>query len=157
MKKFALPKHHGFTLIELMIVVAVIALLAAIAIPSYNAYIQRSHRAEAKNFLMAVAQRLEQNYSLSGSYNVTQDGVAVGAPFIVQAGLSQVPAGDAARYNISFVGGAPAAAAFVLQAVPVNAQVGDECGILLLNQQNLKGANNVLDNRAELTVRCWGR
>ncbi len=139
-----------------MIVVAVIALLAAIAIPSYTGYIQRSHRAEAKNFLLAVAQRLEQNYTLSGSYNLTQDGAAVNQAFITQAGLSQVPPSGGVRYNISFAAG-PAAATYTLQAVPVNAQLNDECGILLLNQQNLKGANNILDNRAELTVRCWGR
>lgn len=159
-------KHHrlpsavrGFTLIELMIVVAVIGILAAIAFPNYNAYIQRSHRAEAKNFLQAIAQRMEQNYSLSGSYNATQDGVAVAAAFITATGMSQVPlaGGGSPRYNISFVAGQPTAATFTLQAVPVGAQAGDTCGTLLLNQQNLKGANNVLNNRAPLTIDCWGR
>ncbi|OOG79427.1 hypothetical protein B0E41_23905 [Hydrogenophaga sp. A37] len=159
-------KHHrppsaarGFTLIELMIVVAVIGILAAIAFPSYNAYILRSHRAEAKNFLQAIAQRMEQNYSLSGSYNATQDGVAVGAAFIAATGMSAVPlgGGPATRYNISFVLGQPTAGTFTLQAVPVGAQASDTCGTLLLNQQNLKGANNVLDNRAMLTIDCWGR
>lgn len=141
----------------MMIVVGVIGILSAIAIPSYNEYIRRSHRAEAKNFLQGISQRLEQNYSLSGSYNTTQDGAAVAAAFIAATGMSQVPLSGAARYNISFVAGQPTAATFVLQAVPVGAQAGDRCGTLLLNQQNLKGANNVLDNRADLTLECWAR
>lgn len=149
---------RGFTLIEMMIVVAVIGILAAIAIPNYNEYIRRSHRAEAKNFLQAIAQRLEQNYTLSGSYDTTQAGVAiVPAAFIGATGMSQVPLGGAVRYNISFVAGQPTAATFVLQAVPVGGQAGDRCGTLLLNQQNLKGANNILNNRAPLTIECWGR
>lgn len=157
--KTAQKFQQGFTLIEVMIVVAVIGILSAIAFPSYTAYIQRSHRAEAKNFLQSVAQRLEQNYSLSGSYNATQDGVAVGAAFINATGFSTVPAGGPARYNIAFVAGSPTAGGYVLQAVPVGSQASDTCGTLLLNQQNIKGAGSppVLNNRAQLTLDCWGR
>lgn len=140
-----------------MIVVAVVAILAAIAIPNYAEYVRRSHRAEAKNYLQAISQRLEQNYDLAGRYDATQDGVAIGAAFITASGMSQVPAGAAARYNISFVPAQPTAATFILQAVPVGAQVGDRCGVLLLNQQNLRGANNILNNRAPLTIECWNR
>jgi type IV pilus assembly protein PilE len=58
----------GFTLIELMIVVAVIGILSAIAYPSYQQYIARSYQAEAKAELLQLAQRLEQFYSNSGNY-----------------------------------------------------------------------------------------
>ena len=48
--------HKGFTLIEVMIVVAIVGILAAIALPSYNEYIRRGHRAEARAALLQGAQ-----------------------------------------------------------------------------------------------------
>ncbi len=156
-KTSLLRSARGFTLIELMIVVAVIALLAAIAVPSYAEYIRRSHRAEAKNFLMGIAQRLEQNYTLSGSYNENQAGNAIAQAFINSTGMAQVPAGGAARYNITFAAGQPQAGTFTLIATPTGAQTGDTCGVLMINQQNIRGAGGVLNNRAQLTLDCWGR
>lgn len=158
-------KHQGFTLIEVMIVVAIIGILSAIAYPSYTAYVQRSHRAEAKNYLQTVAQRLEQNYTLSGRYNALQNGDPINntTTFIADTGFAVVPAGGPARYNISFAPPtAPATAnptpgSFILQAVPTGAQANDACGTLLLTSQNIKGADNVLNNRAPLTLDCWGR
>lgn len=157
MKTFAMSQHRGFTLIELMIVVAIVGLLAAIAIPSYNEYIRRSHRAEAKNSLLAIAQRLEQNYTVAGRYDQNQGGAPIAQPFLNQTGLSVVPAGGPARYNITFAAGQPAQGTFTLIATPVGGQLGDRCGVLMINQQNIKGANGVLNNRAPLTLECWQR
>lgn len=61
-------KNYGFTLIELMITVVIVAILAAIAYPSYTRYIARGHRAEAKAKILQLAQQLEQTYSNTGSY-----------------------------------------------------------------------------------------
>jgi type IV pilus assembly protein PilE len=157
-------KHHqrtrtqGFTLIELMIVIAVIGILAAIALPSYNRYVLRSHRAEAKNMLMATAQRLEQNYTLSGSYAQTQGSAVpdINTATITAWGFGQTPLNGPARYNITFAAGNPTAITFVLLATPVGGQAADTCGVLLLDNRNLKGANGQ-NNRNQVTRECWDR
>ena len=157
-------KHHqrtrtqGFTLIELLIVIAVIGILVAIALPSYNQYVIRSHRAEAKNMLMATAQRLEQNYTLSGSYAQTQGSavIDINTATITAWGFGQVPLNGPARYNITFAAANPTAVTFVLLATPVGGQSADTCGVLLLDNRNLKGANGQ-NNRNQVTRECWDR
>lgn len=153
--------ERGFTLIELMIAVAVVAILSAIALPSYNQYVLRSHRAEAKNMLLAVAQRLEQNYTLSGSYDTTPGNAApnINNAMLGTWGLSQAPLSGAPRYNISFQAAPaqPTPITFVLLATPVGAQIADTtCGVLLLNNVNLKGAAGQ-NNRSQVTRDCWDR
>ena len=58
----------GFTLIEVMIVVAVIAILAAVAVPSYHDHLRKSRRAAAQSHLMDVAQRQQQYLLDARSY-----------------------------------------------------------------------------------------
>ncbi|RQW27223.1 type IV pilin protein [Rhodobacteraceae bacterium CH30] len=71
-------RNSGFTLIELMIVVAVVGILSAIAYPSYQQYIARGHRAEAKAAVMQMAQQLEQRYSNSGSFSGATNNISTG-------------------------------------------------------------------------------
>jgi type IV pilus assembly protein PilE len=63
-----MTKHRGFTLIELLIVVVVVAILAGIAVPSYRAYVLRSHRVEGKSALLAVATAQEKFYLQNNRY-----------------------------------------------------------------------------------------
>ena len=156
-------QHQGFTLIEVMIVVAVIGILTAIAVPSYNAYTLRSHRADARNFLLSISQRLEQNYTITGTYLRTQDAAAddIDDDWIDNNGFGRVPVSGPARYNIVFNGGVPANAfTYVLLAVPAGAQVGDRCGTLVLDQSGRKGAGTgatAVAPRANTTLECWSR
>ena len=90
-------RNQGFTLIELMIVVVVIAILAAIAIPSYRSHICKVERNQAKSDLMGLAQAMERFYTTNNfSY---LNGAAV--PTAASIFRSQSPADGAARFTLA--------------------------------------------------------
>ncbi|SPE32874.1 putative Prepilin-type N-terminal cleavage/methylation domain-containing protein [Burkholderiales bacterium] len=62
------PAARGFTLTDLLIAVAIVAILAAIAIPSYSVYIVRAQRAAAKAVLLQTSQAMERYYTVNGAY-----------------------------------------------------------------------------------------
>ncbi|OGB34489.1 MAG: hypothetical protein A3F78_20250 [Burkholderiales bacterium RIFCSPLOWO2_12_FULL_61_40] len=152
-------KLRGFTLIELMITVVIVGILSAIAIPSYTQHVLRGNRAEAKNTLLALAQRLEQNYTLSGSYVRTQGATIddIDNTTIAAWGLNQIPLSGAARYTITFQVASPTTTAFTIIATPTGSQSSDTtCGVLTLDNRNLKGAAGQ-NNRHQTTRDCWDR
>ncbi len=123
-------RQEGFTLIELMIVVAVVAILAAIALPSYNDSVRKGRRGQAKADLMELAQILERHYTVHGSYLNNRDGTAFALP------VTQSPQQGTAFYTIS----APtrSAGSFVLSAAPTGAQAVDTCGSLGVSHTGLR-------------------
>lgn len=112
--------QRGFTLTELMVVVAIIGILASIAYPAYLEYVRRAARADAKAVLMEAAQFMERYFTTNNTY--------VGAT-LPSAVSPKGATGAAVRYNISFAVG-PTATTYTVQAVPANAQVGEACGTL---------------------------
>lgn len=119
----------GFTLIEMMIVVAVVAILAAIALPSYEESVRKSRRGQAKADLVELAQRAERFHTINNTY----DGFELTEPEDQQS-----PREGTARYNIAIAG--QTGSTFVLTATPTGPQAVDRCGTLSLNAAGAKSA-----------------
>ncbi len=146
-------RDHGFTLIELMITVAIVAILAAVALPSYRDSINKSRRAEARAQLTEAAQFMQRYYAQNDSFKQNSAGTAVALPDALVA-VPKGAATGARTYNIGFVS-TPTDTAFSLQAVPRvgGPMANDKCGKLLLDNV---GRRNVADNASGTTVEaCW--
>lgn len=148
-------KQGGFTLVELMIVVAIIGLLAMIGYPSYEEYIRRANRTEAKNLMMRIAGEQEKFFSTFNRYSADIDGARTGDP--ATSGLNMTAStqdlvggspdpNDQAYYTIAVAVGNPPTS-YVLTATPVGSmQSVDSCGNMTLDDRGNKGA---------AAVRCW--
>jgi len=127
--------QNGFTLIEIMIVVAIIGIIAAIAIPSYQNYVEETRRSTAQSHLMQVSQWMERRYSETFDYS--DGGSAPALPDKFKFSPQERDASNA-FYEISFDG--ISENSFTLQAEPINAHSGDACGILKLDEEGNKEA-----------------
>ncbi|KAB2322458.1 type IV pilin protein [Betaproteobacteria bacterium SCN1] len=144
--------HRGFTLVELMVTVAIIGILAAIAYPNYTQYVQRSNRAEARSVLLEAAQFLERAYTVTNDYMINPD-PNVGGPLVLPPSLSQSPKQGVAKYNVGFA--VQTSQTYTLQALPAGVMVGDACGTLTLDSTGTRGAAGV--TVGAIVNDCWGR
>lgn len=124
--------NNGFTLIELMIVVAIIGIIAAIAYPSYTQYVERARRTDAQGALMGLAAAMERHRTTNGSYEGA-GAPNTGAPSIYPD-ESPIDGGQK-FYDLTIE--AVTATTFALQATPKNAQAGN--GMLVLRHTGARG------------------
>ena len=145
-------RRRGFTLIEILIVVAVIGILAAIAYPAYQDQVRKSRRGQVKADLTELAQLLERNFTEANRYDQDSqlNAIAIPLPPAVPTPpfFNQSPRTGTTFYNIS---GVLTPSTFTLSAAPTGAQTGDPCGTYTLNQAGTKNVTGGSLTPAD----CW--
>jgi type IV pilus assembly protein PilE len=141
--------QRGVTLMELLTVVVIIAILSAIAIPSYRQYTLRAHRTEAKTTLLFLSGALERCYTHYNSYVYTGDpstGCTVNFPQSSENGFYTITAAPMA-------GETAMTTTFVLTATAQGAQAKDTgCATLTLDSTNAKSSTGT-----KSAAECWGK
>jgi type IV pilus assembly protein PilE len=137
-------RHGGFTLMELVVAMVIVAILAAIALPSYQNYVRKSRRSSAKSALLDLASREEQYFATKNVYasNLSELGYANAANNAVQ-----IPSTTEDYYNVQLAVGNPATT-FQATATPQTSQIGDACGTYQLTDTGAQTVNGTNNN-------CW--
>lgn len=136
---------RGFTLVELMVVVAIVGLLAAIALPSYRDSQLRAGRADGKNALMKAASDQERFYSANFTYSTNALPLATPAVATISSpdGYYQI--------SVAACAGGTIQNCFVATATPQGSQTADSCGSLTITETGVRAASGgSVDD-------CWQR
>lgn len=141
-------RSSGFTLIELMITVAIIGILAAIAVPAYTSHIAKGRRADARTQLLQVAQFMQRFYTANDRYDADRAGNDVIDK--IPGGLKRSPADGTQLYELSVTA---TTTAYTLTMAPVSgtSMTSDKCGSFTLTSTGVRGVTGTGLSRDE----CW--
>ena len=147
-------RQRGFTLIEIMVTVAVVGILLAIALPAYQEQIRKGRRAEAKTALLKTMQLQERFYtaspnatysdSVSTLYNIagtiySGENPAALSWYVITTDITDCGAGETLQTCVRVV------------ATPRAGYVDDNCGVLTLNSRGVRTESGTRD-----VAYCWG-
>ena len=137
-------RQAGFSLVELLVVLVIMGVLSAVALPGYTRYVQRGNRTEVMAALLEAQHFMERYYSANGQYLSPANAV----PMLPQR-LQRIPLQGTVRYQLSVR--EATVNSYLLQAVPEGSMAGDVCGNLTINQTGLRGVLNSTNSVSE----CW--
>ena len=152
-------RQQGFTLVELIVAMLIIATLAAIAIPSYSSYVLKSHRTEAKGALLDLAASEERYFSANNQYTTNPSNLGytqTSAPFYIGTGsyyqVQQMTANLATAPANGTSTGTPAS--FSISANAMGNQASDTaCAVFTVNSQGQQLAQN--SGGTDSSAACW--
>ena len=142
-------KGGGFTLIEVVIVMAIIAILSAVAFPSYTAYVARGKRADARGQLTQAAQFMQRFYAANDRYDVDRAGGTV--TNAMPANLKRSPGdSESPQYDLTITA---TSVAYTLTMAPASGRsmANDPCGSFTLTSTGVRGVTGTSKTRDE----CW--
>jgi type IV pilus assembly protein PilE len=147
----------GFTLIELMITVAIVGILASIAYPSYQDSVMKSRRADVKGVLLGLANAMERRFTETNSYC---DAGGAGGANSCGAGTNDtgtpsiytIPPETAKFYTVTIIS-PTTASSYTLSAARTGAQANDKCGTLTLTHTGVKDVTNAATGVS--AAECW--
>jgi type IV pilus assembly protein PilE len=133
----------GFTVVELLITLAVIGILAAVALPSYTRYAVRANRSAAESFMLEVSSRQERYLVDARAY----------APDLATLGMT-APDTVSPNYNVTIINVTATPPGYTVQAVPIGSQLAKDtdCGTLTITGGGVKAATGTSGS-----VICWSR
>jgi type IV pilus assembly protein PilE len=150
------PNQRGFTLIELMIAVAIIGILLRLAVPAYLNSIKKTRRTDAKTALLDLAQREERYLSTANIYTTSAPVLGYSSGTVTASAPMSVLSGGAAYYQMSVVvpdpNGSTSSPSFAATAVRIGSQTSDTlCGDYTITNTGKQTVANASNSPAD----CW--
>ncbi len=135
----------GFTLVEVLVVMAIIAILSAIALPSYTSYVARANRADARGQLLQAAQFMQKFYAANDKFDTDRASNAVIDQ--IPDSIKRSPADGTKLYDLSV---SATASSYTLTMAPIGKMASDACGSFILTSTGLRSVSGSLSRDT-----CW--